>query len=509
MSTGGAFVSSGTYGCVFAPPLKCTEVKKNALKYTQGNVGKLFTLKKTQEEELTEVKKIHLFDPNHLFTVPYVSNCVVSKKGFMPSDETSKCTSHVKPHNNTYYQMMYQNGGIDLSKLPGQQNTYPILFEDILRQCVPVFEGIVRMGEKQLTHADIKPPNVLIDLQKAPYKLHLIDFGMLMDFKDVKTQFHLHQHCYPYYPPEFQIFHCKRLNTAASRDPSIMGNICKKNFDYFGRDDFIDWISSQGMHYETELSSSVTHLIGLPLKTFITEFENVFVTKIDSYGIAMTLLELLFRLDGRGSTHVKNTAFVGECVTDVLFPMIHPDPYQRISIDEGEKRLKRVIRQFPNGNHTPATLTPAAMSSTSQANTAFYTIASPEKPSPMKKDACMKLKVVEIRQHLTQNNLPKYGNKGVMCDRLVDAMNKNYNQQKHAANILNKAIQVDSVSTGKKVVPHALIDQHYKKALADCKKTQDKGGYAVPELRKIAKALDLDHKIKRHEICDELIKRRA
>ena len=44
----------------------------------------------------------------------------------------------------------------------------------------------------------------------------------------------------------------------------------------------------------------------------------------------------------------------------------------------------------------------------------------------------------------------------------------------------------------------------YRKSLKDCNKSEDKGGYPIKELRKIAKDIGLKNKMKRKEICDEL-----
>ena len=100
------YVAEGTYGCVFAPPLKCEKKTK------QTQVGKIFQNKATMEEEKVLAEKIHKLDKKGKWTVPYFGNCTTNIKNASITDNVNDC-NWITKYTTNVEQLIYQNGGMD------------------------------------------------------------------------------------------------------------------------------------------------------------------------------------------------------------------------------------------------------------------------------------------------------------------------------------------------------------------------------------------------------------
>ena len=510
--SGGNFINAGTYGCAFSPPLKCTDASKNPAPSTSKYIGKVFSKTSSMSDELKELQKIKLFDPTFLFTVPYVNHCIVHKKNFKASDEVIKCTRHIKPTQLLYPQLISNYGGIDLNNLYTHPSKYPFEMDELIRLCLPVFEGIQRMGAQELAHVDIKPPNMLLNLDVTPPKVYLIDFGLLTKFKDLKTQFYLHEHRYPYYPPEFKIYTHHRKGIYDTR---VIFQSCIDNFAYFNSNQFFRWISKRWPNYLRDLQMAIQSMQTTKFGDFVKDFDSEIAPRVDSYGIAMTLIELIYRLEIITPSHlkVKNKAFFDECMQTILFPMIHPNVYSRIPIDLAIVLLQDLMAKYPTVPVPPKKTVPPPPPQKSSSSSP----SSPTKPSPLTMEQCQKFRLVDLQEYLSKHNLPKYGKKEVLCQRLIKAINDKHTEHKSAKRILKEAIKRDKKQPrgpvpgpGPTNIPppqndvQREIDRLYRKSLADCQQTDKKGGYTITELREIARQLRLTHTKKKDEICKEL-----
>jgi serine/threonine protein kinase len=97
---------------------------------------------------------------------------------------------------NTIINIVYEDGGVDLSHLP-----VSVTFEEVFLAMKPLVSGMVKLNAAKLSHTDIKPDNLVYKKNKVS----LIDFGLSCEEKKVYTkEMHFaHVHPYPYYPPEF------------------------------------------------------------------------------------------------------------------------------------------------------------------------------------------------------------------------------------------------------------------------------------------------------------------
>jgi serine/threonine protein kinase len=412
-SEGGAYVSEGTYGCVFAPPLAC---KKPIKSHPKPVVGKVFSRLDSATDEVKEIARIRRFDPDYKFTIPYVGKCSTAKRDFVPSDETNKCVKHIG-FSPSYTQLVFEHGGYELTKLFKQPNATMLNFDDVIAACLPVFEGIKRMQKKGLGHFDIKPENILIDDSQTPLRINLIDFGLMGKLTELKSQTYMLEHSYMYFPPEYKILH--HVNTGDTDLTNVLV-ACWKNLNVLGYLQFQTWMNKRwpNQKYAVEMTLAVYEQLKKPPSELNRDFDKIFAAKADVYGLGIALIEVIFNLESKGAVRVRSVALFESLVRELLLPMVHPNAYKRISMDDAIVKLKSLIR---SGSPSPsASATPAAAAVTAAtAATIATSIALPHT-----KAECEKLKVVEIRALLEKHGLPKYGNKDKMCERLTKVIRK-------------------------------------------------------------------------------------
>jgi len=403
MPSGGAYVSEGTYGCVFAPPLAC----KNPIKsHPKPVVGKVFSRLDSATDEVKEIARIRRFDPDYKFTIPYVGKCSTAKRDFVPSDETSKCVKHIGS-SPLYTQLVFEHGGYELTKLFKQPNATMLNFDDVIAAALPVFEGLKRMQKKGLGHFDIKPQNILIDESQTPLRINLIDFGMMNKLTQLKSETYMLEHSYMYFPPEYKILH--HVNTGDTDFTNVLV-ACWKNLNVLGYLQFQTWMNKRwpNQEYAVEMTATVYEQLKKQPSELNRDFDKIFAAKADVYGIGIALIEVIYNLETKGGVRVRSVALFESLVRELLLPMVHPNAYKRISMDDAIIKLKSLIRSG---------------SSSSSASSAAATLAT-SIALPHTKAECEKLKVVEIRALLEKHGLPKYGNKDKMCERLSKVMRK-------------------------------------------------------------------------------------
>ena len=444
---GGAYISAGTYGCVFSPPLKCTKTSIHPHKRT---VGKVFSSKESASGEIADVETIKRFDPEYKFTVPYLGQCTVSSNKFLPTDEVGKCRKHITAEPKIYKQLLFEHGGYDLTMLFTNPGTIDIAFDDFLAACIPVLEGIQRMQVAGYVHADIKPQNMLLDESRTALRVNLIDFGLMGPLNEIKSRFWSHRHEYPYYPPEFRIFDAMRHGV---KDEEELLKVCWNNLRSLGQR-WPSWMNTYWPRkaYESEMRAAVKNFMKMPLRTFYDEFDEFISPKVDVYGMGVALLEIIYENEMRNALKVKSQPLFKKAMRQVLLPMVHPNVYKRISIEEAIAKMKGL----------------------------FGEIVPLIEPAHLTKEECIAKSVKELRVLLASYGLPVSGTKAIMCARL------------------QKAHTLAAAPTGD------LKDKKDSKDSKDCNKSEAKGGYSITELRAMAKKLGLAHQKKRKEICHEL-----
>jgi serine/threonine protein kinase len=470
---GGAFINSGTYGCAFSPPIDC---KKKTIAIPVGSkvVGKIFSSTESFKQELAIVKLIRSFDKNFQFTVPYYGHCQVHQRDFKPTDETHQCSQHIQSKQKTYPQILYQYGGIDLKEYYSKAYSYPIPIYKFLSLFYPLIEGIQKIHDKGYIHADIKPPNILFD-PSLP-KLYLIDFGLITPLAKMSEEDYLLRHDYPYYPPEFKILYA--FKTDPARTQTSVYQSCLKNFNYLNQSQFILWIGSRWPTYTRLMREFIDKSLRGTYAQMEAVFQSQYIHTIDSYGLAMTVVEIIYRMmSSRSIQYTKDMTptLLESFMTKVLFPMIHPDPAQRMTAKDAMTQYFGFFKPIlalpaPLAKAKPAAkakpVAPAAPPAQAKAKEPAAKVpAAQAKPLPFSQ--CKTLPMEEIIERLNAFKLDTTGSVTELCERLKDYYLSQYPSDKQ---------------------------------LAQCHLSEAKGGVPLIELRKIAKALGYNL-LKRAEIC--------
>ena len=191
---GGKVLSSGGFGCIFKPALKCKQ--KNRM---DNYVSKLMKKKNAKiefddvEKYLPQLQKIPEY--SHYFLVSGFSTCIPDKltnsdlEGF---DEKCSALEKIGLNKNNVNanltKLMSVNmpyGGIDVGDYINEINLdydKTILLNKSLIQLLK--NGIIPMNDMHIYHCDIKESNVLVDDSNNEFHTRLIDWGLSTTFNN-------------------------------------------------------------------------------------------------------------------------------------------------------------------------------------------------------------------------------------------------------------------------------------------------------------------------------------
>ena len=183
---GGKAINSGGFGCIFKPPLKCTNSTP-----PDNYISKLMT----KEDAIEEFENIKQFEnmlnkiPNYgeYFLVKNVSLCTPAKltkddlKDFdkicMNLDNNVYTKNNINDKLSTLGIINIPDAGVDLKQFIMQQNFSPTNFKYINNLLIDLLKNaIVPMNKLGIYHNDIKPTNIMID--KNTDSIKLIDYGI-------------------------------------------------------------------------------------------------------------------------------------------------------------------------------------------------------------------------------------------------------------------------------------------------------------------------------------------
>lgn len=304
------FVAAGTYGCIFDKALNCASHKKQPA----DAVSKVFADRESFEEEKSMEAMIKKIDPEHKFTRSFYDQCQVNS-GDINRYAIDTC-KHTKNQNSKYHQIVFQDGGNDLTKLmrkPGPKSV--MSFRKILKRFRVIIDGIHTLSKKKYVHLDIKPENILYNNKK----FFLIDFGLMCKKNEVYTHKHVLRHDYPFYPPEFKMTtypEMKTFNKEFVKNFSYQYHVYDRKRQEDTRVSLHDNIISKTDYSIKEQESDLLRL---------NKNKTREVNKIDVYSVGMVLL-LLYIWSG---TKIPK---LGRLIKS----MICFDPLERIST----KKLK-------------------------------------------------------------------------------------------------------------------------------------------------------------------------
>jgi len=272
--TGGKLLDTGTYSCVFDPPLRC---KGSTMKSHGHMISKLMT----DEESIVEwkiseiIRKIPLW--KHYFSVSE-SICELGVRQ-VDGDLKTKCEfiKYINPSQLRILQMPYAGKPLQNYTLPSDFNLMAFMTHILEAGALLVMNNII--------HFDLHPGNILINNNGVP---HLIDFNLsLVSNKSVSVSelsyrfsrnFHL-----PQQPPDYTAL--LGIEQGKSMD-IIISNIENKNIILYIK-------SILGIH-PSIIRKDIKNLIFNPFiaKGDIIGWFNHYWTKIDSWAIGTYFIDM-------------------------------------------------------------------------------------------------------------------------------------------------------------------------------------------------------------------------
>jgi serine/threonine protein kinase len=401
------YISKGAYGCAFFPHLKCTtgEEKKDAMGKIFSDNGAL-----TEEQKISEI--IQKLDPSNEFTIPFYESCTTDLSQADENDMIEKC-SHtnalVDEGNTKTRQLLYHFGGVDLEDIVQHFASYQKThIDDFIHLLLPIIEGIIILQKHEYIHCDIKPSNILYDDKKG--KLYLIDFGLLTKFKELPLNTGVTWFTYPYYPPEFKVYHhlVDMKDTPLNIIRTIVNNFVA--YDEVKFEAFLKQYCGISATF-TDVSTKLIQNASKNLEQFKTDFTTQFVKKVDTYSLGITFLEMCFVLEKSKIMRVRNRELFGAFMTTIIPRMIDFDPYKRADPQTILDAIKNLLRSHKIPTSPSLQMSPIIVEK----------IATPNIPSPKSvnvSEDCMKLKRVQIVELLKAHGLHISGNKKTLCERL-------------------------------------------------------------------------------------------
>jgi hypothetical protein len=195
-TSGGKVLTSGGFGCLFKPALKCKNQSK-MYHSKQKMVTKLMTTSHAKDEysQITEFKSIldHIPNYQNYFLVDGFSICEPAELTNNDlKDFDDNCTAlkkkditanNINQNLNKILALNMPDGGIDVDdyifKVTNKSNLVEVYTELNISLINLLVNGIDPMNKAQLYHCDVKGSNILVsETQDEGMKTRLIDWGL-------------------------------------------------------------------------------------------------------------------------------------------------------------------------------------------------------------------------------------------------------------------------------------------------------------------------------------------
>lgn len=228
---GGALISEGAYGCVYAPALPCAakgakaaiqdvltasaRAKMAAAKLdAKPLVTKLFESKEDLDVEWERARLIAAVDPEQKYFIYATKQCTVqranaAREKVALTSRRRKCSLlDYDPSKQEYAAAVIPDGGRPLHHwITDRLGTARLA--DVCAMLLPLMKGLDLLAANKIIYQDLKANNVVVD---AAGRAKIIDFGLNTTFDAlfIRQRNHLAYKRYWLLPPEIRI--ARRLN---------------------------------------------------------------------------------------------------------------------------------------------------------------------------------------------------------------------------------------------------------------------------------------------------------
>lgn len=343
---GGALLSSGSYGCVYSPPLPCdTEPMK---KTRSNDISKVFA---TEEEANSEWQKsilLKTIDPKRTYLLYPHIQCTTSTEAIQNNNvEGKECPlfENQADVKSRYPQLISINGGMSLYDYMADMyhGGNPIKMIDYVRLLVQVAKGIQLLNSKGYCHHDIKPNNILVDTNGIP---RIIDFGFLTESKILPTdQNRFLKKNYWIHPPEYWVMN-KKIEGASLKPIEkyqyIMHRLNQYNSVFSEKDksEIIQWYI---LFWPSQCDIEQAYLKALTGESLSIMSSTEYPYYVDVYSLGIMMMYMVqFVAESASGNFMDTEPFM--TYKNIVRGAMHPDVQKRYSISKVLKLLRTLIR---------------------------------------------------------------------------------------------------------------------------------------------------------------------
>jgi serine/threonine protein kinase len=201
------FIGAGSYGCVYLPPLLCTELEDQNHTHNQTDISKLMLPEFAKDEYWRNIYLLFLnFDIDFSLHMPPPSLCTCDLSAYLLERDFTDCRVATQLFESDELEenlLIFQNGGLDFWKTEHKEYLNPknVLGEKGFQN---ILQAILKLQEKGFVHCDIKSANIVTGqvkhsdlLEEYPDETErliiierltnyrLIDFGLLALSKEI------------------------------------------------------------------------------------------------------------------------------------------------------------------------------------------------------------------------------------------------------------------------------------------------------------------------------------
>ena len=178
---GGKYIDKGSYKCVFRPSIKCKDEDK---RYGEDEgeenqyISAIMSIDAV-EKESSEMDKINVIDPDNSFTLGgIVNNCEIGDldETEEAESELSKCGLLYSPDKRN---IIMRYGGVSLNIISKNLSDFEEVIPGLYYNFDILLDNLITLRENHFCHADIKPQNILYNIELTKY--NLIDFSLSFD----------------------------------------------------------------------------------------------------------------------------------------------------------------------------------------------------------------------------------------------------------------------------------------------------------------------------------------
>lgn len=343
---GGGVISEGGYGCVFYPKISCSGKTTTNTKFISKIQRKNFF----SQNEIYISSLIKKISNNENFFNVITDSCDVSLKKISRVDMKS-CASTLKGVNTAVLSnLKYIDNKNLFSILTEKRDTGDETIKHIIFIITTTYKMTLRsldlLNKSNIIHNDIKPDNVLYDLDRnIPI---IIDFGISIH-KDLLTPETYKKYFYVFYP-EYYIwcldihYICYLLHVNQKPQKDEIEEIC---------DDFIKNNKALG-GFSPDFLNKYRHMCVKALSRYIGENHLTVIKKLlkhtetwDLYSFSIIYLVILEYWYIRG---FENNSFIIE-LSQLLIENIHPFPEKRNTVSKTIEKFSGILYTHINNKN--------------------------------------------------------------------------------------------------------------------------------------------------------------